>query len=63
MKLLSKLSLREDARVLTPQEMKKLKGGSAYCRCSGESESFPVSGCIYCEALCRNGAESCATTP
>lgn len=62
MKVLSKLSLREDARVLTPKEMKSLKGGSAYCRCSGESESFQISNCIYCQALCRYGAESCTTT-
>lgn len=59
MKVLSKLSLREDARVLTPKEMKSLKGGSGYCRCEGEGgEPFPVASCEMCANYCT-GASVC----
>ena len=61
MKNLKSLNLN-DAKVLTSQEMKHLKGGSAYCFCRNDtSPGFPVEDCDECRQLCSysGGMQNC----
>ncbi|NBH90690.1 rSAM-modified peptide [Parabacteroides distasonis] len=51
-KVLTKLSLREDARVLTPKEMKSLKGGSVSCKCEGNPDPYFKPNCDACKEGC-----------
>lgn len=55
----SKLNLRKELRVLTQQEMKKLKGG-VYCHCLGESGSHAANSCSDCRSICgTKGVQNC----
>ncbi|WP_168354503.1 hypothetical protein [Parabacteroides distasonis] len=49
---MTKLSLREDARVLTPKEMKSLKGGSVSCKCEGNPDPYFKPNCDACKEGC-----------
>ena len=60
MKNLKSLNLN-DAKVLTSQEMKHLKGGSAYCFCNGDTgPGIETSSCDNCRGICGSkGVQNC----
>ena len=49
-----------NAKVLSQQEMKFLKGGGVYCHCMGESGSRSAGNCGECPGICgTNGVQNC----
>lgn len=61
MKKLEKLFINKmNAKVLSQQEMKFLKGGGVYCHCMGESGSRSAGNCGECPGICgTNGVQNC----
>ena len=61
MKKLERLFIHEmNAKVLSQQEMKFLKGGEVYCHCYGDSGSKSASSCADCPTQCgNNGVQNC----
>ena len=62
MKKLERLFIHEmNAKVLSHQDMKVVKGGSGvYCHCYGDSGSQGAMSCSSCERLCGSaGVQNC----